>query len=184
MDRFFSLYPEVFPPGFERGYKLHDKKGSKKIKGFIIRRVKLKNGRVYEIVPTHIMPYLSGYTEEVSKGLLLPHWAVPYEVIALVLGRNAMYWERQQEALGRISLVGSLCKKQEVPAHLAAHLLEWQRSLYCLDCWPGMCVRGSVIHERRYSGLTISIWCFQTRIYCLSKGVYTLECQFGRMAGK
>lgn len=120
VDRFFGLYPEVFPVGFEQGYKLHDKKESNKIKGLVLRRVKLKNGAVYGIVPSHIMPYLSGHTQEVSKGLLLRHWAVPYEVIALVLGKNAMYWERQEEALGRISLVGSLCKKQGLPAHLAA----------------------------------------------------------------
>ena len=56
----------------------------------IIRRIKLKNGRVYEVIPSTIMPYLSGKTEEVSRALLLRHWAVPYYVIALIFGKDAM----------------------------------------------------------------------------------------------
>ena len=66
------------------------------------------------------MPYLIGKTDEVSKGLWLRHWAVPYEVIASILGRDAMYWERAEESLGRISIVGSLSKTGNLPEHLAA----------------------------------------------------------------
>jgi hypothetical protein len=107
VDAFYQQHPEVFPEGFAQGYKLHDKQASKKLPGLTIRRVKLRNGQVYELVPSFVLPYRSGTTDEVSKGLLLRHWGVPYEVI----GRNAMYWQRQEESLGRVSLVGSVGKR-------------------------------------------------------------------------
>lgn len=120
VNAYYQRHPEVFPADFALDYQLHDKQASRKMKGLVIRRIKLSNGQVYQIVPSSIMPYLSGSSQQVSKGLLLRHWAVPYEVIALVLGKNAMYWERQEEALARVSLVGSVCKQSPLPVHLAA----------------------------------------------------------------
>lgn len=105
MSSYFEKHTEVFPEGFTTNSHFHDQRESKKIKGLIIRRIKLNNGRVYEVVPSTIMPYLSGNTQEVSKGLLLRHWAVPYEVIAQLFGKDAMYWERLEESLGRMSIV-------------------------------------------------------------------------------
>jgi hypothetical protein len=75
---------------------------------------------VYEIVPSYLMPYMSGTSSEVSKGLFLRQWGVPYEAIAYLFGRNAMYWERCEESLGRLSIVGSMVKTQPIPIHLAA----------------------------------------------------------------
>lgn len=118
--KYFELYPCAFPSGFEHGFEWHSTYKSKKQKGLHIRRLKLKDGRVYRVVPSAVMPYLSGKTDEVEKGLLLRHWAVPYEVIAYLFGRNAMYWERMEEGLGRMSLVGSVVKKSQIPTHLAA----------------------------------------------------------------
>jgi hypothetical protein len=80
----------------------------------------LIDGSVYDIVPSDIMPYGSGNTQEVSKGLFLRQWGVPYEAIAYLFGRNAMYWERCEESLGRFSIVGSVVKRQPVPSNLAA----------------------------------------------------------------
>jgi hypothetical protein len=80
----------------------------------------MSNGATYEICPSYVMPYLCGYTQEVSSALLLRHWAVPYHVLAFIFGRDAMYWERLEESLGRISLVGSLVKKGSPPTDLAA----------------------------------------------------------------
>jgi hypothetical protein len=85
----------------------------------MIRRVKLRNGEVYSIIPSDYMPYLIVKTDAVSKDLWLRHWAVAYEVIASILGRDAIYWERAEESLGRISIMGSLAKKAHVPEHLA-----------------------------------------------------------------
>ena len=120
IDQYFKDHNELFPVGFSDGYKLHDSYFSIKHKTLIIRRIKLRNGEVYSIIPSEYMPYLIGKTDEISKGLLLRHWAVPYEVIASILGRDAMYWERAEESLGRMSIVGSLHKKGNLPEHLAA----------------------------------------------------------------
>jgi hypothetical protein len=117
---YHKQYPEVFPCGFELGFHWHDKRIIKKHKNLIIRRIKLHNGLVYELVPSSMMPYMSGTTQEVSKGLFLRQWGVPYEAIAYLFGRDAMYWERCEESLGRLSIVGSLVKKQPIPTHLAA----------------------------------------------------------------
>ena len=110
---YFEKHPEVFPEGFTTNFHFDAQREIKKIKGLIIRRIKLKNGRVYEVIPSTIMPYLSGKTEEVSRALLLRHWAVPYDVIALIFGKDAMYWERLEESLGRMSIIGSLVKKKK-----------------------------------------------------------------------
>lgn len=86
----------------------------------MIRRIKLTDGRIYELSPCSMMPYLSGQTSLVSKGLLLRHWAVPYTVIAQVLGRDASFWECCEQSLARISVVGSVTKRGALPIHLAA----------------------------------------------------------------
>jgi hypothetical protein len=117
---YFLKFPEIFPKEFNDSFHFHDKRESKKVKGLIIRRIKLQDGKVYEIVPSSLMPYLSGQTQEVSNALWLRQWGVPYEVLARIFGRNAMYWERLEEGLGRISITGSLVKTGQVPQHLAA----------------------------------------------------------------
>ena len=117
---YYKLNPEVFPAIFGLGFHWHDKRIIKKHNNLIIRRIKLKDGSVYELVPSFLMPYMSGTTQEVSKGLFLRQWAVPYEAIAYLFGRDAMYWERCEESLGRLSIVGSLVKKQPIPTNLAA----------------------------------------------------------------
>ena len=76
--KYYKLYPEAFPCGFELGFHWHDKQVIRKQKGLIIRRIKLTDGSVYEIVPSSLMPYMSGLTQEVSKGLCLRQWGVPY----------------------------------------------------------------------------------------------------------
>jgi hypothetical protein len=90
------------------------------MEGVSVRRIKLRNGKVYDIIPSSILPYMAGKTEKVSDGLLLRKWGVPYEIIAKIFGKNAMYWERLEMSLGRMSIVGSLCKTVETPVHLAA----------------------------------------------------------------
>jgi hypothetical protein len=74
---------------------------------------------VYSVIPSSQMPYLIGNTEDVSKGLLLRTYAVPYDIIAEVLGRDGAYWERAEKGLSRMSIVGTVCKG-EIPTHLAA----------------------------------------------------------------
>ena len=119
LDDYYKQYPEVFPLTFESGYKLHDIIKTKK-QSLTIRRIKLRDGSVYEVVPSDYMPYLVGKTESVEKGLYLRKWGVPYDAIAYVMGRNASYWERAESSIGRISIVGSLHKVGNIPEHLAS----------------------------------------------------------------
>ena len=119
LDNSYKSHPLLFPSKFSEGYRLHDIRKSKKGLGISIRRIKLSDGEVYSVIPCSQMPYLIGRTEDVSKGLLLRFYGVPYEVIATVLGRDSAYWERAEKSLGRMSIVGTVCK-DEIPTHLAA----------------------------------------------------------------
>lgn len=120
LNAYFQQHPTLFPAGFELGFQWHDSRTSKKHNKLIIRRIKLKDGRIYELVPSSMMPYLSGQTSLISNGLLLRHWAVPYAVIAQLFGRDASFWERCEQSLARISVVGSVSKTGCLPLHLAA----------------------------------------------------------------
>ncbi len=87
-----------------------------------MRRIKLKeNGAVYQLRPDFLMPYMVGKTDEMEKPLFLCRFGLPFEAIAYVFGRNAMYWYRAYAALGRASIVGTTIKDaQKLPEHLLA----------------------------------------------------------------
>ncbi len=114
-------YPEIFPIEMKRGFSFHDWVTSSK-QQLPMRRIKLKeNGEVYQLRPEFIMPYMIGKTDEMEKALYLCQFGVPFEAIAYVFGRNAMYWYRACCALSRASLVGTTVKNAEkLPQHLLA----------------------------------------------------------------
>lgn len=120
LDGLYKAHSELFPSIFSEGYVLHEKRRSKKYNNLIIRRIELKDGTTYSIVPSDYLPYLVGKTADAEKGLLLRHYGVPYDIIASILGRDANYWEGIELSLGRMSIVGSLCKTAAVPVDLAA----------------------------------------------------------------
>ena len=67
------------------------------------------------------MTGFSGYTEDASKVLFLRKFNVPFWALAEVFGRNAMYWYRQENALGRLSLVGTTINQKEfLPDNISA----------------------------------------------------------------
>lgn len=64
---------------------------------------------------------MAGKTEAVEKGLYLRRYGVPFDALAYVFGRDASYWYRLQQALGRFSLVGTTVRDPEqIPVHLVA----------------------------------------------------------------
>jgi hypothetical protein len=88
-----------------------------------MRRIMLKNNSraVYQIRPSFMMPYMIGETVDVEKALFLRRWGVPFEALAYVFGRDAMYWQRAYLAIGRNSIVGTTIKSPErLPVDLAA----------------------------------------------------------------
>ena len=67
------------------------------------------------------MPYMVGKTDEIDKPMFLRQFGVPFEALAYVFGRDAMYWYRVYVSLGRASLVGTTIKDpKKLPEHLVA----------------------------------------------------------------
>lgn len=88
-----------------------------------MRRVRLvETGEVYQLRPDFVMPYMVGRTEEVEKELYLRRYGVPFDALAYVLGRDASYWYRVCQALGRFSIVGTTVNdNQTIPVNLIAN---------------------------------------------------------------
>lgn len=119
IDSNYRRHPELFPATFEQGYKLHDKNTSDKI-GIQTRRIKLKNGQVWTLHPSFVMPYMTGYTDEIAKPLFLRKYGVPYEALVYVFGRDENYWYRMETQFGRKSIVATTVKTVEIPQDLLA----------------------------------------------------------------
>jgi len=112
-------HPELFPDAFADGFACHDRYRSSKL-GVVLRRVKLtRTGEVFLVRPSFLMPYLIGRTDDIERALYLRHWGVPFDALAYVFGKNAMFWYRAWCALGRPSIVGSTIKAaSRLPNHL------------------------------------------------------------------
>jgi hypothetical protein len=114
-------YPELFPKAMDQGFTFHAAYMSVK-QDLIVRRIKLKaTGAVVTIHPSFVMPYMIARTEEVEKALYLRQWGGPFDALAYVFGRDAMFWYRAWLAFGRPSLLGTTVKDaQQVPLDLVA----------------------------------------------------------------
>ena len=121
LQQMFAQHPELFPAAFRHGFKLHDSYRSVK-QAVRLRRIKLKaTGEVFLVRPSLLLPYLAAKTSEVEKALYLRRWGVPFEALAYVFGRDAMFYYRAWASLGRNSLVGTTVKAaQHLPVHLLA----------------------------------------------------------------
>ena len=114
-------HPELFPQAMGQGYTFHDRYRSRK-QGVVLRRIKLKaTGAVFTLRPSFVMPSLSAHTDEVEKALYLRQWGVPFEALAHVFGRDAMFWYRAWLGFGRPNLVGTTVKHEaDMPQDLVA----------------------------------------------------------------
>ena len=106
LDEGFRAAPELFPPGFDRGYELKDDRMSVK-RGTPIRRIRLRNGSAYSVRPSFLMPYMTARVADLEGPLFLRTFGVPFWALARVFGRNPMYWYRLTCGLGRSSVVGT-----------------------------------------------------------------------------
>ncbi|HXH13347.1 MAG TPA: hypothetical protein VNP04_26665, partial [Alphaproteobacteria bacterium] len=141
-----ASYPELFPREMAGGFQLHGSYASTK-QELRVRRIKLKaSGQVFQIRPSFVMPYMSAKTDEIEKALYLRQWGVPFEALAYVFGRDAMYWYRVWLALGRPSLVGTTVKVAEnLPRDLVAdEKISWVggQEVYLPTTVGGGCVLG------------------------------------------
>jgi hypothetical protein len=128
LDPMIEQYPGLFPQTIIHGYTLHDiLPASKKMPDISLRRIKVANpenpnGDVFTIAPSFVLPYMTGYTDEVEKALFLrSEFGVPYWGLTYVFGHNDMYWERLELSFGRNSIVGTTVKQADnLPQDLLA----------------------------------------------------------------
>ena len=124
LDEMSAAYPELFPCEIEAGYTLHDfLPASAKLPDVRFRRIKLKAGEqhVLTICSSDVMPYMTGYTDEVEKALFLRRFGVPFWGLTYVFGRNDDYWYNMTGRFGRYEIVGTVVKDaDQLPTDLLA----------------------------------------------------------------
>ena len=108
----YAQYPELFPKEMENGYMLNGKTRVSKKLGTQMRKIKV--GKVsYRIRPSFILPYCRAKVNEVSDGLFLLKFGVPFWALAHVFGKNAMWWYRLYLCFHQYSIVGTTVRKAE-----------------------------------------------------------------------
>jgi len=127
VDEMIVKHPELFPKAITAGYSLHDGRASVKLEGVRLRRICLKTRdsegkkQAFTLVPSGVMPYLVGYTDEVEKALFLRRFDVPFWALTYVFGQDDGYWYRMENQFGRYELVQTVVKDPEkLPQHLLA----------------------------------------------------------------
>jgi hypothetical protein len=114
VDQNIASWPELFPGNIEQGYTLHSKYPSAKMPEIVMRRIELKEDKdVFTIAPSGVMPYMTGYTDDVEKPLFLLRFGVPYWALTYVFGKNDMYWFRQFCHFGSYNIVQTTVKDLE-----------------------------------------------------------------------
>jgi len=123
IDMLIEQYPEIFPPNIKFGYSFFGY-SKNTLKLAITRRVirvkkVLHSYEDFLLHPCFVLPYLKGITSEISKGLFLRKYNVPYHAIATRDGKNSMFWYRLELALSQYNIVGTTIKsKAFLPQHL------------------------------------------------------------------
>jgi len=116
----YEQWPELFPASMVKGYMLNGKTRISKKLDMQMRKIRL-DGISYQIRPSFVLPYCRAKTEEVSKALFLLRFGVPFWALALVFGRNAMWWYRLYLCLSDFSVAGTtLHNSQALPQHILA----------------------------------------------------------------
>jgi hypothetical protein len=121
LTQLLCQHPELLPQNMDQGSTWHDAYMSVK-QDLSVRRIKgTATGAVFVLRPSFVMPSMMARTAEVEKGLSLRQCGVPFDALASVFGRDAMFWYRAWLACGRPSLLGTTGKDpQHVPTALVA----------------------------------------------------------------
>ena len=157
LDHLIEQYPEIFPVDIHYGYILYGwTKACKKV-SITRRRILLKYSKQeYLIHPCFVLPYLKGNTKEVSIGLRMRKYNLPYHVMADTFGRDAMYWYRIELSLSQNNIVGTTIKNaDDLPLHLLVDehhdKLLGQKVYICTtvakDCFLGAALCANITFE-------------------------------------
>lgn len=151
LQQTYQSHPELFPAEMSEDFRFHGLVSSRKLK-LDQRRIKLSNGQVYQIRPSFVMPYMIAKTYDIEKALYLRRFGVPFDALAYVFGRDAMFWYRATVSLGRNSLVGTTVKKpKDLPAHLVAdekHTRRNGKRVYIATTVANGCFLGAYVCEQ------------------------------------
>ena len=147
LDGWVRSAPELFPAGFDTGYRLHGfGRRSRKLPGLKLRKIVTADGVSYWLRPGFVAGYMTGTVDELTYPLLLAAHGVPPWLLKIGFGHGEMYWYRVVERLGRSSLVGTTVRDPaRLPEHLAAdeHHADWAgRKGYIATTVGGGCVLG------------------------------------------
>jgi hypothetical protein len=156
LDALLGQYPALFPQAMAQGYQLHDiLPASKKLPDVRLRRITVADpqqpaGNAFTIAPSFVLPYMTGYTDDVEKALFLRgKFGVPYWGLTYVFGHNDMYWARLELSLGRNSLVGTTVQDAtKLPQDLLAdekHTWLNDEPVYVATTVGANCVLGAAV---------------------------------------
>ena len=170
IDSSVEQWPELFPPDIVLGYLMKDIRLSKKLL-IPVRRIEIL-GISYTIRPSFVMPYMTGFVDDVEKGLFLRKFDVPFWALPHVCGKNPMYWFRMEQSLGRNSIVGTTVKKPEsLPKHVAAdekHSRILGNKVYVATTAGNGCILGASIAEHAdEADLTKAYGTFKEEAQCV-----------------
>lgn len=145
IDRTSKAHPTLFPGAMAQGYKLNGTtRRSKKLR---LKMRKLRIGeRYYQIRPSFVLPYMRGVVAEVEKPLFLLRFGVPFWALAVVFGRNAMYWYRLYVSLAAFSVVGTtVYRPHRLPMDVVAdehHIRGQGQKVYVATTVGAGCILG------------------------------------------
>lgn len=170
VDQNIACWPELFPANIANGYVLHSSYTSEKMPEIVLRRIEVKeNEDVFTIAPSGVMPYMTGYTDNVEKALFLLRFGVPYWALTYVFGKNDMFWFRQFCHFGRYHIVQTTVKDLEkLPKDLLAdekHIYINAEKAYVAMTVANDCVLGASISlSADEDGLTEAYGHFQEEV--------------------
>jgi hypothetical protein len=147
IDERINLFPELFPTEITKGYLMKDLYFSIK-QSIPIRRIEV-DGIAYTIRPSFVMPYMTGAVKDVENALFLRKFNVPFWAIARICGRDAAYWYRIEQSLGRNSIVGTTIKNaKNLPSHIGVdekHSWACGKKVYIATTVGNECILGASI---------------------------------------
>src|SRR5262245_4176512 len=122
LEELYEEFAELFPDALPWGYTFFGFTEPSIKQQLLCRRIRLVQGRtVISVPPALVMSYMTGRTPAVVQALFLMRCHVPCWAVARVFGRDAMYWYRLEQGLGRFSLFGSTVKTPgRLPQYLVA----------------------------------------------------------------
>lgn len=145
-------YPELFPIDFEKGWKLNGFTQQSKKSGLKQHRIKVKSSKeVYQVLPSFIMPYHIGKTDDMAKGLDIYRSGASFESVSRNHGKSPMFWYNAFCSLGKNSIIGTTVKDiSKLPVHLAAdekHTKCCGERMYVATTVANGCILGAAVSE-------------------------------------